>query len=209
MLPGGAGPVRRSGHRRRGARSRPRPVLARRRRCSSSPPPGAARRSRNGRRNAAARGPGRRCSNGRAEDWAHEPELRETFDLVTARSFARPAVTAEIACGFLKVGGLLVVSEPPGRHRTAGRRAGSRISGFAVRWSPSRPRAPTTPASEGSARRRTSPPGRDGRETPALVTTFHVERRSTWNIPGQCLEGFRTGRRSTWNMGRTGIRQNE
>jgi 16S rRNA (guanine527-N7)-methyltransferase len=51
--------------------------------------------------------------NGRAEDRAHEVGLRETFDLVTARSFARPAVTAEIACGFLKVGALLVVSEPP------------------------------------------------------------------------------------------------
>jgi len=51
--------------------------------------------------------------NGRAEDRAHEIGLRETFDLVTARSFARPAVTAEIACGFLKVGAPLVVSEPP------------------------------------------------------------------------------------------------
>ena len=50
---------------------------------------------------------------GRAEDRAHEEGLRETFDLVTARSFARPAVTAEIACGFLKVGAPLVVSEPP------------------------------------------------------------------------------------------------
>ena len=50
---------------------------------------------------------------GRAEERAHEVGLRETFDLVTARSFGRPAVTAEIACGFLKVGALLVVSEPP------------------------------------------------------------------------------------------------
>jgi 16S rRNA (guanine527-N7)-methyltransferase len=50
---------------------------------------------------------------GRAEQRAHEVGLRETFDLVTARSFARPAVTAEIACGFLKVGAPLVVSEPP------------------------------------------------------------------------------------------------
>jgi 16S rRNA (guanine527-N7)-methyltransferase len=50
---------------------------------------------------------------GRAEERAHDDELRETFDLVTSRSFARPGVTAEIACGFLKVGAPLVVSEPP------------------------------------------------------------------------------------------------
>ena len=54
-----------------------------------------------------------RVVNGRAEALAHEDDLRETFDLVTARSFARPAVTAEIACGFLKIGAPLVVSEPP------------------------------------------------------------------------------------------------
>jgi 16S rRNA (guanine527-N7)-methyltransferase len=52
------------------------------------------------------------CSR-RAEELAHEPDRRESFDLVTARSFAAPAVTAEIASGLLAVGGLLVVSEPP------------------------------------------------------------------------------------------------
>ncbi len=41
---------------------------------------------------------------------AHE---RERYDLVTARSFAEPAVTAEIAAGLVAVGGILVVSEPP------------------------------------------------------------------------------------------------
>ena len=50
---------------------------------------------------------------GRAEDWARTEGIRETFDLVTARSFARPAVTAEIAAGLVRVGGFLVVSEPP------------------------------------------------------------------------------------------------
>jgi len=50
---------------------------------------------------------------GRAEDLAQDPGIRESFDLVTARSFARPAVTAEIAAGLVKSGGLLVVSEPP------------------------------------------------------------------------------------------------
>jgi len=48
----------------------------------------------------------------RAEDYAHE-DRREDFDLVAARSFAAPAVTAEIGTGLARVGGLLVVSEPP------------------------------------------------------------------------------------------------
>jgi 16S rRNA (guanine527-N7)-methyltransferase len=59
---------------------------------------------------------------GRAEDWARNAECRETFDLVTARSFARPGITAEIGCGLVRVGGQLVVSEPPvgeGRWPTA------------------------------------------------------------------------------------------
>jgi 16S rRNA (guanine527-N7)-methyltransferase len=50
---------------------------------------------------------------GRAETWAQAADIRETFDLVTARSFARPAVTSEIAAGLVAVGGILVVSEPP------------------------------------------------------------------------------------------------
>jgi 16S rRNA (guanine527-N7)-methyltransferase len=49
----------------------------------------------------------------RAEDAARAPELRAQFDLVTARSFGPPAVTAECAVGFLRLGGRLVVSEPP------------------------------------------------------------------------------------------------
>ena len=50
---------------------------------------------------------------GRAEDAARRPEYLESFDLVTARSFGSPAVTAECAARFLKVGATLVVSEPP------------------------------------------------------------------------------------------------
>jgi 16S rRNA (guanine527-N7)-methyltransferase len=49
----------------------------------------------------------------RGEEAARRPALRERYSLVTARSFAEPAVTAEIAAGFLAVGGYLVVSEPP------------------------------------------------------------------------------------------------
>ncbi|MGZ4710399.1 MAG: RsmG family class I SAM-dependent methyltransferase, partial [Acidimicrobiales bacterium] len=50
---------------------------------------------------------------GRAEEVAHDPAHRGRFDLVVARSFGKPAVTAECAAGFLVVGGMLVVSEPP------------------------------------------------------------------------------------------------
>lgn len=50
---------------------------------------------------------------GRAESLARLPEMRASFDLVVARSFGAPAVTAECAVGFLRRGGRLVVSEPP------------------------------------------------------------------------------------------------
>jgi 16S rRNA (guanine527-N7)-methyltransferase len=49
----------------------------------------------------------------RAEEAAHRADYRESFTVVTARSFAGPAATAEIAAGLLAVGGHLVVSEPP------------------------------------------------------------------------------------------------
>ena len=50
----------------------------------------------------------------RAEVMARRPDLRGCCDLVVARGFAAPGVTAECATGFLRAGGLLVVSEPPG-----------------------------------------------------------------------------------------------
>ncbi len=50
---------------------------------------------------------------GRAEELAHRPDLRESFPLVVARGFGPPAPTAEIGSGFVRVGGLLSVSEPP------------------------------------------------------------------------------------------------
>lgn len=49
----------------------------------------------------------------RAEAAARQPGLREAIDVVVARSFGPPAVTAECAVGFLRLGGRLVVSEPP------------------------------------------------------------------------------------------------
>ncbi len=49
----------------------------------------------------------------RAEECGRHPDRRARFDLVTARSFGPPAVVAECAAPFLRVGGLLVVSGPP------------------------------------------------------------------------------------------------
>ncbi|MHB1711096.1 MAG: RsmG family class I SAM-dependent methyltransferase [Acidimicrobiales bacterium] len=49
----------------------------------------------------------------RAEEAGRKPEFRGSFEVVTARSFATPAVTAECGAPFLEIGGLLVVSEPP------------------------------------------------------------------------------------------------
>lgn len=50
---------------------------------------------------------------GRAEELARRPDLRQAFDLVVARSFGSPAVTAECGVAFLTAAGRLVVSEPP------------------------------------------------------------------------------------------------
>jgi 16S rRNA (guanine527-N7)-methyltransferase len=50
---------------------------------------------------------------GRAETTGRDAEHRSTYDLVTARSFGAPAVTAECGSPFLRVGGILAVSEPP------------------------------------------------------------------------------------------------
>ncbi len=58
---------------------------------------------------------------GRAEDLGRTA-ARESFDLVVARSFAAPPVTAECAAPLLKADGLLVVAEPP--------------EGGSVRWDP-------------------------------------------------------------------------
>jgi 16S rRNA (guanine527-N7)-methyltransferase len=49
----------------------------------------------------------------RAEVLARSDEHRGTYDLVVARSFGPPPVTAECGSPLLRSGGLLVVSEPP------------------------------------------------------------------------------------------------
>jgi 16S rRNA (guanine527-N7)-methyltransferase len=61
----------------------------------------------------------------RAEDYGRT-DARGTFDLVVARSFGPPAVTAECAAPLLQVGGHLVVSEPP--DETARRWAGAPVA---------------------------------------------------------------------------------
>ncbi len=50
----------------------------------------------------------------RAEEAGRGP-LRGTLDVVVARSFGPPAVTAECAAPFLKTQGILLVAEPPGQ----------------------------------------------------------------------------------------------
>jgi 16S rRNA (guanine527-N7)-methyltransferase len=49
---------------------------------------------------------------GRAEEVGRESHARGAFDRVVSRSFGPPAVVAECAAPFLRVGGRLVVSEP-------------------------------------------------------------------------------------------------
>jgi 16S rRNA (guanine527-N7)-methyltransferase len=49
----------------------------------------------------------------RAEEYGRLPDVRGAADAVVARGFAPPPVTAECAAPLLRVGGLLVVSEPP------------------------------------------------------------------------------------------------
>ncbi len=49
----------------------------------------------------------------RAEEAGRSDHLRERFELVTARAFGKPAVTAECGSAFATIDGVLAVSEPP------------------------------------------------------------------------------------------------
>jgi len=49
----------------------------------------------------------------RAEEAGRDLGLRERIDVVTARAFARPPITAECAAPLLVAGGRLLVSDPP------------------------------------------------------------------------------------------------
>ena len=57
--------------------------------------------------------PGGEVIVGRVEEIARAESLRGAFELVTARSFGPPSVTAECGAAFLRVGGAMIVSEPP------------------------------------------------------------------------------------------------
>lgn len=50
---------------------------------------------------------------GRAEELGHDPRHRGAYGLVTARGFGPPGVVAECGAPFLRLGGALLVSEPP------------------------------------------------------------------------------------------------
>jgi 16S rRNA (guanine527-N7)-methyltransferase len=50
---------------------------------------------------------------GEASGLAHHVEHRGCYDAVVARAFGPPAATAEAAAGFLRSGGVIIVSEPP------------------------------------------------------------------------------------------------
>jgi 16S rRNA (guanine527-N7)-methyltransferase len=69
----------------------------------------------------------------RAEDAGRREDLRARFDVVVARSFGPPPVTAECGAPFLVVGGRLIVSEPPAGDGEAPDEAAAG-SGTAARW---------------------------------------------------------------------------
>jgi 16S rRNA (guanine527-N7)-methyltransferase len=58
----------------------------------------------------------------RAETCGRDPDYRGTFDGVVVRSFGAPGVVAECSAPFLKTGGWLIVSEPPGTVEVGGAR---------------------------------------------------------------------------------------
>ncbi|MEZ5376703.1 MAG: RsmG family class I SAM-dependent methyltransferase [Acidimicrobiales bacterium] len=51
---------------------------------------------------------------GRAELLAHDPSYRQQFDVMVSRGFGPPAITLENARGYVRPGGLAIISEPPG-----------------------------------------------------------------------------------------------
>ena len=68
---------------------------------------------------------------GRAEGLVDEAR-REAFDLVVARGFGPPAATAECASPYLKVGGYLLVTEPPEAGETARRWSSEGLAGLGL-----------------------------------------------------------------------------
>jgi 16S rRNA (guanine527-N7)-methyltransferase len=98
----------------------------------------------------------------RAEEAGRVPAERGAYDVVVARSFGPPAVTAECAAPFLAVGGLLVTSEPPapdaGLETGAGDGPGQGVAG---------PAAPAGDAASAGGSGHEAPPGEGEGRWPA------------------------------------------
>jgi len=60
----------------------------------------------------------------RAEVYGRDPQSRASFDGVVARSFGAPGVVAECGAPLLKVGGWMIISEPP---EISGTAAGTQV----------------------------------------------------------------------------------
>ena len=112
---------------------------------------------------------------GRAEVVGRGP-LRGSADAVLARSFGPPAVTAECAAPLLRVGGVLIVSEPPeATDRWPAARSPS--SGCVVQSRTWRHAGPPGARAAHAGVRSLPPPRRDARQAPAVLTASC----STWN----------------------------
>jgi 16S rRNA (guanine527-N7)-methyltransferase len=104
---------------------------------------GGARRTRWLRTAAATLGLSAEVLEGRAEVLAHDPAWRAHFDLVTARAFGPPPVAAENGAGFLRLGGQLVVSDPPGTSPARWPDEPLAALGLVVAWTGREPHAVT------------------------------------------------------------------
>ncbi len=71
-------------------------------------------------------------AHGRAEVLARATGAAESIDVAVARGFAPPPITAECAARFLRVDGILVVSEPP--HANGERWVGLDTSGIGLQF---------------------------------------------------------------------------
>ena len=126
---------------------------------------------------------------GRAEEMGRDPQRRHVADLVVARSFGPPAVTAECAAPLVAVGGMVVVSEPPVvvRRPLAERRPGARRAGR--RAHDQRTGAPGGSPGPGRLPGPLPEAGRRAREATAVLTTSLLAGRR----PVKRAESF------TWN----------
>ncbi|MCZ7535588.1 MAG: class I SAM-dependent methyltransferase [Acidimicrobiia bacterium] len=142
-----------------------------------------------------------RVVEGRAEETAREADLREGFPVLVARSFGRPAVTAEIAAGLVAVGGILVVSDPPGRRGRAAVAPGG-TGAARIRAGPGHGLRGRDGGRSGEGeqdRRSLAPSRRRPCQAPALVVASSEFSRETLD-QGCAARQLGQGSRSTWNM---------